>query len=105
LKEDTAMSKKQYPAPLFRHMDNEAWREVRAQEHNGKRVSIHEKWLEFSSKCLSMYARFDPGVIVPYHGHKAVNIIFVVKGSMMCGDVHCTPACTSPCTKARPMAR
>src|SRR5262245_2465785 len=85
------MTPKQFPAPLFRHLDQEKWREVRAQERDGKRVSVHEKWLEFSPKCLSMYARFDPGVVLPQHGHKSINIIFVVKGSMMCGDVLCTP--------------
>ncbi len=85
------MSKKEYPAPLFRHIDDEKWHEVRAQDHNGKRVSIYEKWLEFSSTFLSMYGRWDAGVVVPYHGHNCVNVIFVIKGSMMCGDVLCTP--------------
>ena len=84
------MAIKQYPAPSFRHLDDEKWHEVVAQEHNGKRLSIHEKWLEFSPKYLALYSRFDPGAVVAQHRHKCINVIFVVAGSMMCGDVLCT---------------
>jgi hypothetical protein len=52
---------------------------------------VREKWLEFSPKYLSLYARWDPGMIVQRHGHNSDHIVFVLEGEMTCGDVRCTP--------------
>ena len=78
------------PEVRFRHLENEKWQEVRAQQHGDRRVSISEKWLEFSPKLLSLYAKWDPGMIVHMHGHNSDHILFVLEGEMMCGDVKCT---------------
>ena len=79
-----------FPRPRFRHMDQEQWREVRAQDHGGRRVSVHEKWLEFSPRLMAFVGRWDPGMIISQHGHMCINTIYVMEGSMMCGDVLCT---------------
>ncbi|MDG2333889.1 MAG: hypothetical protein P8Q97_06655 [Myxococcota bacterium] len=78
------------PAVRFRHADEEKWHEVRALEANGKRISVFEKWLEFTPKMLSLYAKWDPGMMIHRHGHNGDHILFVLAGEMMCGDVKCT---------------
>jgi hypothetical protein len=78
------------PEPRFRHADDEKWQEVRAQQHGDKRVSIREKWLEFTPNFLCLYAKWDPGMMVHKHGHNSDHVLFVIEGEMMCGDVRCT---------------
>ena len=74
----------------FRHIDDEKWQEVRTQQHPDGRKSVWEKWLEFTPGCLSLYARWDPGMMVHAHGHNSDHVVFVVEGEMSCGDVRCT---------------
>jgi hypothetical protein len=74
----------------FRHLDDEKWQEVRALELPGGRVSVKEKWFEFSDKFLSLYAKWDPGMMIHKHGHNSEHVVFVLEGSMSCGDVECT---------------
>jgi hypothetical protein len=81
---------KPYPKPRFRHMDEEPWREVLAQDHGGRRVTVQEKWLDFTPRVMAFVGRWDPGMIVEQHGHMCINTIFVLEGSMMSGDVLCT---------------
>jgi hypothetical protein len=76
--------------PKFRHTNDEKWREVLAQDHDGRRVSVREKWLELTPRYMAFVAEWDPGMIVQLHGHYAINTIFVIGGSMMVGDVECT---------------
>ena len=79
------------PEPEFRHLDDEKWQEVRAQQHGDRRVSVREKWLWFTDAGLSLYAKWDPGMIVHRHGHNSDHLIFVIEGEMLCGDRRCTP--------------
>ncbi len=74
----------------FRHLDDEKWQEVRALELPSGRVSVKEKWFEFSDKFLSLYAKWDPGMMIHKHGHNSEHVVFVLEGSMSCGDVECT---------------
>ena len=78
-------------SPRFRHLDDLKWQEVRRQQHGDRTVSVREKWLEFSDRYLSLYAEWDPGMIVQPHGHNSDHIVFVIRGSMTCGDVECSP--------------
>ncbi len=78
------------PALRFRHVDDEKLQEVRAQQHGDRRVSIFEKWLEFTPNLLCLYAKWDPGMMVHKHGHNSDHILYVLEGEMMCGDVKCT---------------
>ena len=48
---------------LIRHIDQEKWQEVRAQQHGDRRCVVREKWLEFTPGCLTLYAEWDPGMI------------------------------------------
>lgn len=79
------------PRLVFRHIDEEKWYEVKAQQHGEKRVSIWEKYLEWTPNFLSLYARYDPGMIVERHGHMSDHIVFVLEGEITIGDQLCTP--------------
>ncbi len=78
-------------SPRFVHLEDLPWQEVRRQQHGDRTASVHEKWLEFSPRYLSLYARWDPGMIVHAHGHNSDHVVFVIEGEMTCGDVRCTP--------------
>ena len=52
-------------------------------------ASVREKWLDFSPEFLSLYAKWDPGMIVQPHGHNSNHVVFVLEGEMTCGDVRC----------------
>ena len=75
--------------PRFTHLDDFPWQEVRRQQHGDHTASVREKWMEFSANCLSLYAVWDPGMIVHAHGHNSNHVVFVISGSMTCGDVAC----------------
>ena len=75
--------------PRFQHLDDLPWQEVRRQKHGERVVSVHEKWPEFSDRYLTVYAKYDPGMIVQPHGHNSDHIVFIIEGDVMCGDVHC----------------
>src|SRR5436309_2563411 len=76
-------------SPRFTHLDDVGWQEVRRQRHGDRTASVREKWLDFSDRYLSLYARWDPGMIVQPHGHNSDHVVFVLEGDMTCGDVVC----------------
>jgi hypothetical protein len=76
-------------SPRFTHLDDVAWQEVRRQQHGDRTASVREKWLDFGERFLSLYARWDPGMIVQPHGHNSDHVVFVLEGEMTCGDVRC----------------
>ncbi len=78
------------PETRFRHLDQEKWQEVRAIEVQGKRTVVREKWLDFTPGFLSLYAEWDPGMMIHKHGHNSDHVVFVISGEMTCGDVVCT---------------
>ncbi|WP_007509520.1 MULTISPECIES: hypothetical protein [Pseudofrankia] len=66
------------------------WNEVKAQTHaDGRRVSVWEKFLEWSGERMVIYARYDPGMIVERHGHLSDHFVFVVAGEVLIGDRPC----------------
>ena len=75
--------------PRIRHLDELKWQEVRRQQHGDHTASVREKWPEFSDRYLSVYAEYDPGMMVHAHGHNSDHVVFVISGDVMCGDVHC----------------
>jgi hypothetical protein len=77
--------------PVFRHLDEMKWQQVRTQQHPDGQKSVWEKWFALGRdpQYLSMYARWDPGMIVHRHGHFSPQVVYVLAGEMMCGDVHC----------------
>jgi hypothetical protein len=76
-------------SPRFTHLDDVGWQEVRRQQHGERIASVYEKWLDFGEGFLSLYARWDPGMIVQPHGHNSDHVVFVLDGEMTCGDVAC----------------
>ena len=80
--------------PIFRHMDDDdmGWRNVRAQRNaDGTDAFVREKWFAFSNdpQYLSLYAEYDPGMVVRRHGHYSPHVVFVIKGSATFGDREC----------------
>jgi hypothetical protein len=77
--------------PRFAHLDDTTWQEVRRMRIDDRVTSVREKWLDFSPRFLSLYAKWDPGMIVQPHGHNSNHVVFVLNGEMTCGDVLCRP--------------
>ena len=80
--------------PNFSHLDDVPWRKVRAQRNaDGSESFVHEKWIAYSREpqYLSLYARYDPGMIVRRHGHHSPHIVFILEGEVWIGDQHCGP--------------
>lgn len=81
--------------PVFRHLDDPdvTWQQVKRQRNaDGSISSVWEKWLSFSADppYLSLYARYDPGMIVRRHGHFSPHVVFLLEGDAWFGDRHCT---------------
>jgi hypothetical protein len=79
------------PEVKFRHIDDIEWREVRAQLHGERRVSARLKFMEMAPTRTVIYTQYDPGMLLETHGHASDHVIFVTKGSLLIGDVECTP--------------
>jgi hypothetical protein len=78
----------------IRHLDDVPWRKVRAQRNaDGTEAFVHEKWIAYSTepRYLSLYARYDPGMIVRRHGHRSPHVVFVLDGDCTIGGRHCGP--------------
>lgn len=80
--------------PTFRSLDDPEvpWQEVRKQRNaDGSTASVWEKWFAFSPEpqYLSLYAKYDPGMIVRRHGHYSPHVVFVMTGEIWCDDRLC----------------
>jgi len=80
--------------PTIRRFDDPdvPWQQVRHQRNaDGSESSVWEKWFAFSAEpqYLSLYAKYDPGMIVRRHGHFSPHIVFVLEGDVWIGDEHC----------------
>jgi hypothetical protein len=84
------MSEDGGPRLAVRHVDDVPWQEVKAQRHGDRRVSVWEKYLEWTPERLALYARYDPGMVVERHGHMSDHIVFVLEGDVTIGDRPCS---------------
>ncbi len=78
----------------IRHLDDPdvPWQVVKRQRNaDGSVAEVREKWLAFSPdpQYLSLYAHYDPGMIVRRHGHFSPHVVFVIEGGVWCGDRWC----------------
>jgi tRNA-Thr(GGU) m(6)t(6)A37 methyltransferase TsaA len=82
------------PSPTYRHLDDAdvPWQRVKViRKPGGTEAAVWEKWLAFSDAppYLTLYARYDPGMIVRRHGHHSPHVVFVLEGSLQIGDRAC----------------
>jgi hypothetical protein len=74
---------------VIRHVDDVEWQEVRAQLHGDRRVSIWNRFLEWTPERLVIHTRYDPGLVVEAHAHVSDQIIFVLEGDLTVGEREC----------------
>lgn len=77
--------------PTIVSRDDVPWVEVKAQSHRGRRVSVWEKFLEWTPDRLVIHARYDPGMVVEAHGHASDHYVYVIDGEVTIGDRICGP--------------
>ena len=77
--------------PRITHIDDVEWQEVKAQQHGRRRVSIWEKYLEWTPKLMVLLARYEPGMLVERHGHRSDHVLYVLEGEITIGGVTCRP--------------
>ncbi|MBV9953558.1 MAG: hypothetical protein JO291_16510, partial [Acidimicrobiia bacterium] len=80
--------------PVFRHLDDPdlPWQAIKRQRNaDGTESAVWEKWISFSADppYLSLYARYDPGMIVRRHGHNSPHVVFVLDGELEVGGRSC----------------
>jgi hypothetical protein len=73
------------------HVDDVPWQEVKAQLRGERRVSVWEKYLEWSPELMVLYARYDPGMLIERHGHRSNHAVYVLDGQITVGHVVCRP--------------
>lgn len=79
------------PRLAFVRADDVPWTEVIAQLHGEKRVSVHEKFLEWNSQRMVVLGRYDPHVVIERHGHASDHLVYVLEGELLVGERHCPP--------------
>ena len=77
------------PRLAFVHIDDVPWTEVIAQMHGERRVSVHEKFLEWNAQRMVVLGRYDPNVVIERHGHASDHLVYVLDGDLMVGDRQC----------------
>lgn len=77
--------------PAITTIAERPWVEVKAQSHDGRRVSVWEKFLEWTPERMAIYARYDAGIVVEAHSHASDHFVFVVAGEVTIGDRICPP--------------
>ena len=87
----------QYPLPginekaRFTELKDHKWQIVRRQSIAGREVEAREKWMEWNPRYMSLYAEWDPVMMIRANGHNSDHIVFVLGGEMTCGDRVCGP--------------
>jgi len=79
------------PRLAFVHVDDVPWTEVIAQLHGDRRVSVHEKFLEWNAQRMVVLGRYDAGMVIERHGHASDHLVYVLEvgakfGPLVAGD-------------------
>jgi hypothetical protein len=82
--------------PVFRTFDDAdvPLQRIKVQRNaDGTESAVWERWLAFRADpaYLSLYARWDPGMVVRRHGHNGPHVLVVLSGSVRIGDRECCP--------------
>src|SRR5258706_2356884 len=77
------------PRLAFVHEAEVPWQEVLAQRHGERRVSVHEKFLEWTADRMVVLGRYGAGVVVERHGHASDHLVYVLAGEFTVGDRPC----------------
>ena len=93
------------PRLAFVHLDDVPWTEVIAQMHGERRVSVHEKFLEWTAKQMVVLGRYDPHVVIERHGHASDHLVYVLEGELTSATAPARPARSSCSSSAPPSAR
>ncbi|MEO8602499.1 MAG: hypothetical protein ABI629_07990 [bacterium] len=85
------MAESDPPAPrlAFVHVDDVPWTEVIAQQHGERRVSVHEKFLEWNPRRMVVVSRYDPHLVIERHGHASDHLVYVLEGDVLVGERPC----------------
>jgi len=79
------------PDLIFRHVDDVAGQEVRAQLHGDRRAGVRCWFLEWSPSRTVIFTEYEPGLTLEVHGHRSDHVIWILEGSLAVGDVDCRP--------------
>ena len=79
------------PRLAFVDADQVPWTEVIAQMHGDRRVSVHEKFLEWNDERMVVLGRYDPNVVIERHGHASDHLVYVLEGELRVGERVCRP--------------
>lgn len=86
---DTGRPRRANPRFSIVHESEVPWTEVVAQRHGDRRVSVHEKFLEWSPDRMVVLGRYDPGMVIERHGHRSDHLIYILEGRVRVGDRDC----------------
>lgn len=70
-------------------LEDVPWQEVKAQQHGTTRVSVWEKYLEWTPERLTLYGRYDPGMVIERHRHRSDHLVHVIEGEIAVDGVAC----------------
>src|SRR5262249_656921 len=79
------------PRLAFVHVDDVPWTEVIAQLHGERRVSVHEKFLEWNARRMVVLGRYDAHGVIERHGHASDHLVYVLEGELLVGERRCAP--------------
>lgn len=68
------------------HIDDLEWHEVRAQESDGVRASVWNKFASLTPNRTVAYTRYDAGMMLARHSHSSDEVIYVIEGEVAVGD-------------------
>src|SRR5438552_16688291 len=93
------------PRLAFVHIDDVPWNEVIAQLHGERRVSGHEKFLEWNAQRMVVLGRYDPGMVIERHGHASDHLVYLLEGELLVGERRCPRGIRSSRSRRRPPRR
>jgi len=59
---------------------------VRPQMRDGNRAAVRIRNIDRNDRHTIHYTRYDPNLVVERHGHKGLNIIYIIDGEIMVDD-------------------